>query len=99
MINGAIFTTHLAVKDPTPEGVRNKGKMGETSMHHVKIHGSGQGIGISLDGCVTGEGEDQVVWIEHYEGEWAVRVWGDGEKADPTHVIIIKKLEPEGQMG
>ena len=51
------------------------------------------GIFLKFDGygnCNSEENDGEVIWIEFYEGELRVLVWGDINKEDATHRISLE---------
>lgn len=88
-------TLRSALTDPTPKGVKRPGTIAESNKHRIGVDLCDKYLGLKLEGCLTGEGDDLVVLVEHYEGEWVVRVWSDYTNADPTHRIVVKKAPPE----
>lgn len=89
----------VVVTDPTDKGVKRLGQLSEsnwksptlTNKYSVDVDAVDKYVGVKLEGCLTGEGDDQVILIEHYNGEWVVRVWSDCDSPDPTHRIVLKK--------
>tara|TARA_R110000868_G_scaffold47769_4_gene156227 strand:+ start:178 stop:453 length:276 start_codon:yes stop_codon:yes gene_type:complete len=81
----------VVVTDPTPKGIKRLGQLSESNKYSVDVDAVDKYVGIKLEGCLTGEEDDQVILIEHYNGEWVVRVWSDCNSADPTHRIVLKK--------
>jgi hypothetical protein len=58
-------------------------------MYPVKVNQctGGGGIGIAPQGLVTKTGDDEVIYLEHFEGKWRLHVWADKNQEDPTHII------------
>lgn len=86
----------VVVTDPTPNGIKRLDQLSESSKYHVDVDAADEYVGVKLEGCLTGEGDDQVVLIEHYDGEWIVRIWSDCDNPDATHSISIKKANKAG---
>jgi len=91
----------VVVTDPTPKGIKQLGQLSETrrkfsNKYSIDVDAVDKYVGIKLEGCLTGERDDQVILIEHYDGEWVVRVWSDCDNPDPTHRIVIKKANEAG---
>jgi len=86
----------VVVTDPTIKGIKQRGTIAEVSKYRVDVDAVDKYVGVKLEGCLTGEGDDQVILIEHYDGEWVVRVWSDCDNPDPTHRIVIKKANKAG---
>lgn len=81
----------VVVTDPTDKGIKRLGQLSESNKYSVDVDAVDKYVGVKLEGCLTGEGDDQVILIEHYNGEWVVRVWSDCDSPDPTHRIVLKK--------
>ena len=93
----------VVVTDPTVKGIKQCGgwlaerlTIAESSKYHVDVDAVDKYVGVKLEGCLTGEGDDQVILIEHYDGEWVVRIWSDCDNSDPTHRIVMKKANKAG---
>ena len=86
----------VAVTDPTIRGIKQRGTIAEVSKYRVDVDAVDKYVGIKLEGCLTGEDDDQVILIEHYDGEWVIRIWSDCDSSDPTHRIVMKKSGKAG---
>ena len=80
----------VVVTDQT-DNIKRLGQLSESNKYSVDVDAVDKYVGVKLEGCLTGEGDDQVILIEHYNGEWVVRVWSDCDSPDPTHRIVLKK--------
>jgi len=55
-------------------------------------------IAIEPAGCQLEDGNNQVLFLEHYEGQWRVIVFAEPNQEEPTHTIVIPKtIDPDEQ--
>ena len=55
-------------------------------------------IAIEPSGCQLEDGNNEIIHLEHYEGQWRLIVFAKPDQEYPTHTIILPKtIDPDKQ--